>query len=293
MQRDEFTPIIFGASGLLGTALYNYFSPLDPQTIGTYARESRRGLLPFQLNKTPLSALPLQSNRHYHAIICAAITNINYINTHPDETALVNVQGTLKLIAQLTERGIPITFISSDNVFRGDVGGYSDCSVPQPVSVYGQQKRTVEQALMQQTDGQCSIIRLSKIIGVAGRDNSILNDITRQLLGKAPVKAAADLIFNPTALADIVQAVGLIMRHQYTGYLNFCNPEAVSRYQLALRLADALAISADHIIKINFRELAPSGQRPLNTSMYHSACFADFAFTHIDNCIRQHLAFWN
>lgn len=292
LLRDT-TPVIFGASGLLGAALYNHFRQLTPQTIGTCASKPCAGLLAFQLNQSPLSALPLQPSVRYHAVICAAITNISYINRYPAESALVNVQGTLKLIGQLTERGIPITFISSDNVFRGDVGAYSDSSVCEPVSVYGQQKRTVEQALMQLTDGQCSIIRLSKIIGPAGQDNSILNDITRQLLGQAPVQAAADLIFNPTALADIVQAVGLIMRHQYRGYLNFCNPEAVSRYQLALRLADALAITHDNIIKINFRQLDPSGQRPLNTSMQNSACFADFPFTSLARCISQQQAFWN
>lgn len=287
------TPIIFGASGLLGGALFRHFKPRVPGTIGTYATTPDPQLTEYKFNHTDLASLPLDPATRYYAIICSSLTNIGYINANPVETAHINVDGTIQLIKQLTERSIPILFVSSDNVFTGSTGGYADNSDAPPVSEYGRQKRAVEQALMVMTQGQAAIIRLAKIIGNSATDGTILNDIIRQLNAEGPVKAASDLIFNPTYIDDIVKAIDWLMQSGHTGTVNFCNPEVVSRYELALLLADQFSVRRDKITEIKFRELDPSGKRPLNTTMQNSACFHDFVFTTVRTCIAQHYANWN
>lgn len=281
------TPIIFGASGLLGGALFSYFKKQYPGTIGTYASRPDSQLYEYKFNNTDLGSLPLQPSTRYYAIICSSLTNIGYINANPVETAQVNVDGTIRLIKQLSERAIPILFVSSDNVFTGNTGGYTDDSEAPPVSEYGRQKRAVEQALLALTQGQASILRLAKIIGDSLSDGTILHDIIRQLTADGPVKAASDLIFNPTYIGDIVTAIEWLIQTGHSGTFNFCNPEIISRYELTLRLADRFAISRDKIIEIKFRELDPSGKRPLNTTMQNSHCFQNFSFTSIHSCIEQ------
>ncbi len=287
MQLSNTTPIIFGASGLLGGALFCHFKKQYPGTIGTYASRPDSQLYEYKFNNTDLGSLPLQPSTRYYAIICSSLTNIGFINANPVETAQVNVDGTIRLIKQLTERAIPILFVSSDNVFTGNTGGYTDDSEAPPVSEYGRQKRAVEQALMALTQGQACIVRLAKIIGDLPNDGTILNDIIRQLFSEEPVKAASDLIFNPTYIGDIVTAIEWLIQKGHSGTFHFCNPEAVSRYELAQRLAERFAISPNKIIEIKFRELDPTGKRPLNTTMLNSHCFQDFSFTTIHSCIEQ------
>ena len=292
-KTPSITPIIFGASGLLGSALFRRFKQLYPGTIGTYANHPNPELVEYKFNQTDLASLPLEPATRYYAIICSSLTNIGFINANPVETAQINVDGTIELIRQLTERAIPILFVSSDNVFTGNSGGYSDDSDAPAVSEYGRQKRAVEQVLMTLTQGQAAIIRLAKIIGDSPTDGTILNDIIRQLKADSPVKAASDLIFNPTFVGDIVAAIATLLSTGTMGTFNFCNPEIVSRYQLTVRLADRFAVSHDKITEIKFSDLDPSGKRPLNTTMLNSACFAAFTFTSIADCIEQHFAFWN
>ncbi|QTH71038.1 sugar nucleotide-binding protein [Pseudoalteromonas xiamenensis] len=292
-KNGKLTPIIFGASGLLGAHLYDYYSQKDSHTIGTYASKETKGLSQFQFSVNTLADLPLLDGQNYIAVICASLTNIGYINAHPIETAKINVDGTISLIQQLHQKKIPILFISSDNVFTGDTGGYKDNSIDLPVSEYGKQKRAVEQALIDITQGECTILRLAKIIGNSRSDNTILNDIIRQISAPEEVKAASDLIFNPTFVGDIVKAINLLIETNAKGIFNFCNPEIFSRLDLVLKLADVFHISCHKIVEIKFSELDNSGKRPLNTTMINSEFFSTFSFTSVEQCIENHINFWS
>ncbi|QPB82636.1 sugar nucleotide-binding protein [Pseudoalteromonas rubra] len=292
MAKDQqLTPIIFGASGLLGSHLFSHFIKTRPNSIGTYARNPQPGMQQFQLQENTLADLTLNSSCHYIAIICASLTNIGAINADPQKAAKVNVDATLALINELHEQQIPIIFVSSDNVFTGDQGGYTDDSLAPAVSEYGKQKRRVETALMSLTEGQATVIRLAKIIGSPGADGTILNDIAGQINSGDPVKAATDLIFNPTDVKDIVRAVDFLVEQNVKGVFNFCNPESFSRYDLAKMIATALQ-SGTPLQKIRFSELDPSGKRPLNTTMINSARFSEFSFTSVQTCIETGIGQW-
>ncbi|ALU44772.1 sugar nucleotide-binding protein [Pseudoalteromonas rubra] len=290
-EDQQLTPIIFGASGLLGSHLYRHFVSTRPNSIGTYGHNPQPGMQQFQLQEHTLSDLTLDTSCQYIAIICASLTNIGAINAEPEKAAQVNVEATLALIKALHQQQIPIIFVSSDNVFTGDTGGYTDDSLAPAVSEYGKQKRCVENALMSLTEGQACILRLAKIIGSPGADGTILNDIAGQINAGVPVKAATDLIFNPTDIKDIVRAVDMLVALNAKGLFNFCNPQSFSRYDLAQMMASALR-SDTPLQAIRFSDLDPSGKRPLNTTMINSARFSEFNFTSVQTCIETGIRQW-
>ncbi|MDK1285609.1 sugar nucleotide-binding protein [Pseudoalteromonas umbrosa] len=291
-KTQQLTPIIFGASGLLGGHLFEHFYTKDKHTIGTYSSNEKAQLTKFDLVEDHLDILKLQTSHKYVAIICASLTNIGYINSNPDESFAINVSATENLIRSLYDKQIPIIFISSDNVFPGRTGGYADNNQEAPVSEYGVQKRELESRLMDITHGNSCILRLAKIIGEAGQDGTILNDIVKQLKSGNEVKAASDLIFNPTAISDIVSAVEKLISERRKGTYNFCNPQIFSRLDLTNMLASSLDIGNSHITDIKFSELDNSGKRPLNTTMINSTIFDDFKFTDVETCIQKGLYSW-
>lgn len=294
MEKNKkiITPIIFGASGLLGSSLYKHFLSSNLAPIGTYRQSKKNDLVYFDLAQSQLKDLYLKPNINYYAIICASLTNISYINENPEQTARVNVDATLDLIHSLHNLSIPILFISSDNIFSGKDGNYSDQCIADPISEYGKQKNRVEQALNELTQGQCIILRLAKIIGDNVNDGSILNDIASQLQSSKEVKAASDLIFNPTALSDIIRAIELLINKEAHGTFNFCNPELFSRLDLTNILAKQLEINQSKIQPILFSEIDKSGKRPLNTSMINSSIFNDFTFMNLHECIQSQINLW-
>ncbi|MFT2111666.1 sugar nucleotide-binding protein [Marinomonas sp. 2405UD68-3] len=291
-ENKKITPIIFGASGLLGYRLYQHFLSRNLSPIGTYNQSEKSGLVFFDLEHSQLKDLKIQTNNNYFAIICASLTNISYINENPKETAKINVDATIRLISSLNELNIPILFISSDNVFSGKKGNYSDTSVANPISEYGKQKRIVEVALNEITKGECIILRLAKIISNNANDSSILNDIVSQLQSSKPIKAARDLIFNPTALSDIVRAIELLINKEARGFFNFCNPESFNRLELTKILAEQLEINQCNIQSVLFSDIDESGKRPLNTSMVNSFIFKNHTFMNINECIQSQIKLW-
>jgi len=292
MEKVEaLSPIVFGASGLLGGYLFRTIKRRYPGVIGTYHNNKSVGLRAFDFKSSELSQLNLRRGERYYAIVCSAITSISQINEDPAAAALVNVVGTLRLIEQLKNYGIPVLFISSDNVFSGKQGGYLDGSVAEPVSEYGRQKREVERVLLDYDDGAC-VLRLAKIMGDKPNDATILNDIAGQLLSGQLVRAARDLIFNPTAVEDIAQAVLEVLRRRITGVRNLCNPQHYSRLVLTYAVAEALGLDDERIQPVSFSDIDPSGKRPLNTTMINSDCFRDFAFKDVDACIARAQRYW-
>ena len=292
-KNSAMTPIIFGASGLLGGYLYDHFTRKDYRTIGTFSANARSGLCHFDFRCSRVDSLPLKSETRYIAILCSAIGNISYINQHPADARAVNVEGTQRVIAELSALKIPVLFISSDNVFSGEQGGYTDRAQAEPVSEYGKQKKEIEDYLQSSYPEQSTTLRIAKIIGNHQADGTILNDIVQQLQSGSIVKAASDLVFNPTAVKDIIRAIEVLLRSEAVGTFNFCNPEPISRLTLTEKVAQALMIPANTIQAIQYADIDPSGKRPLNTTMVNSSCFQAFSFTSLQRSIaacRDHWA---
>lgn len=286
------TPIIIGASGLVGGYLFEHFKKQDSATIGTFGQCAKADMVQFSLHTSRMSDLPLQADKSYVAIICAAVTNIKYINDNPDEAEAINVTATVKLMQEFHNAGIPVIYVSSDNVFRGDTGVYRDNSPRHPVSEYGVQKAKAEDQLLALTQGNCTIIRLAKVVGNATDSTSILFDIYKQLNSGDLVRAATDLIFNPTYIGDTVAMFESLLKQQQIGVFNFCNTEVYNRYDLSVLVANALQMPKPNLKAISFLEIDSSGKRPLNTTMINSSIFEDFQFTTIAGCIERFKQYW-
>jgi dTDP-4-dehydrorhamnose reductase len=282
---------IIGASGTIGNALLGACRNRYPDTIGTAFRQIRDDLITFELGKQHPKDLPLNQPDYDSIVIAAGITNIGYINTNPMETSKINVSATLELAEEMLCRGLHVIFLSSDNVFRGDSGGYHDKSETNPVSEYGIQKKQVEEAL-KKIDGKRTVIRLTKAVGLIRGDGTVIDDIISQITKSEVVKAASDLVFNPTFVGDIVNGILKLKEEKIYGTVNFANPEIWNRYQLTLRLAELMYVNSTKIREILFSDLNIAGGRPLNTTVKNSKCFANMSFKSVEDCMQEIMAQW-
>lgn len=140
---------VTGGSGKLGTALV------------------QRGCLSLPCDITQPNDLigGINAMKPDVLIHCAALTSVDYCETHYKEAFEVNVRGTLNVFDSLPKESTMI-YISTDHVFPGDNWfdkGYSEVHKPQPTNYYGFTKWGGELA-MQQTTFNCRpiIVRTSK-----------------------------------------------------------------------------------------------------------------------------------
>ena len=143
--------LVTGASGLLGLNLC-MMGAVDDEIVGFTYKNPLSGV-PFttiNIDLTSTDGLAAQLDRLKPALVinCAAIANIDYCESHPEQARAVNTDMPAHLAELCDKSAIPLVHISTDAVFDGEVGNYSETDEPNPLSVYARTKLEGERAVL-------------------------------------------------------------------------------------------------------------------------------------------------
>ncbi len=256
--------IIIGANSFIGKYLYEYFSKKE-KVIGTYFSKPEENLIQFDVTNPDLEKLGNLTNEKY-CIICSAIGRIDDCKKEEEKSRKINVEGTEKLIEQLFSKNITPIFLSSSYVFEGDKKNPDEKDERNPGTVYGKQKKEIEDFLMNSRK-KFLILRLSKVYGLKKGDNSLLTGMIEQI-SKNPVnKYAENQVMTPVYVEDVVKALDSAISQDLKGIYNVSGEEQFSWYDLAKIINNEFKlnkrIEACSINDFNFLEKP----RPLNTGL--------------------------
>ena len=188
---------IIGASGLLGSNLA-YCWRHKYEVFGTYVQH------PVKIQDVDIRALDAlnkeQLNRFIentkpHAVInCAALTNIDFCEDHPQEARALNADLVRSLVQALASKGIKLFHLSTDNVFDGRKGNYTESDDASPVNVYGQTKIDGEREALK--DPNVFVVR-TNIFGWNVQDKKSLAEwCISELTQHKRIKGFTDAIFS-------------------------------------------------------------------------------------------------
>jgi dTDP-4-dehydrorhamnose reductase len=257
---------VIGASGFLGRHLLRSYRQSFPDCVGTACSNMGPGLTHFDLRKPDLTALRLEESGHKAVLIASAKPNIAFCEQQPAAAYGVNVTGTLELLRQIGRTSMAVIFLSSDYVFEGTRGNYTDADKVKPTTAYGRHKAIIEREIPSLVENFL-ILRLSKMYGLEKNDGTLLCDLARSFAMGEEVMAAADQFFCPTEVTDLVRAIVAIQERETRRVLNVCCSGIWSRYEIARALAEAMSVNVARIKKISLHEHPAMKGRPLNTSM--------------------------
>lgn len=278
--------IIIGASSYVGRMIYDYFSKKNMAIVGTYYSSPTPEMVYFDLGQPDLNNLKIPLDKATYAFIVSMITDMDACKRDQERSNKINIEGIKNLIGQLFERGIVPIFISSDYVFKGDKGNYSELDKKNATLVYGRQKMMIEDFLLK-TDKPFMIARLGKVFGLTPDDGTILTTWTNQLKNNDTIRCATDQIFSPTYVSDIVRALDVSIQKELRGCYNIASTETFSRFQLARMVKSQLGIRTGKIIPCSIRDFDFLDPRPLNTSLNPNKFIkaTNFKFTSIQECL--------
>lgn len=265
---------VIGASGFIGGHLFCKYRSEYADSVGTAYSRVTDGMTKFDLRNPDAALLNLRDTGHEAVVISSAMPLIGWCEANPEDSYALNVKGTLELARQLAEMNMHVIFLSSDYVFDGKTGGYTDKSVTCPVTEYGRQKAEVERELPNVTNNY-TVARLSKIYGTGFMDKTIIDDIAMSLVEAKTIKVATDQFFSPTHVDDVVAMVMRIQEQEVKGLVNLCHSNKYSRDMIATRLIALLDVSPDLVQRISLHDIPGMESRPLDTSIIASACFED------------------
>jgi dTDP-4-dehydrorhamnose reductase len=286
--------LIFGASGFLGGKLIEHYVKAKKKAIGTYSKSKKQGLLKFDLENPDLKSLSsglsmkgMSLKDFTHAVICSSVTEMDLCKTEPEKTYAINVTGTKKLISQLFDTGIIPVFISTDYVFDGSRGNYSEEDERKPVLAYGKHKKEVEDYLMGSGKNYL-IVRSAKLYDITG-DDKVITGLTSDLKAGKQLSMATDQILSPTYVRDVCRAIEILIDRNITGCYNVCSDKAISRYELATIVKKELGIKEGGVKPCSIKEFKFEDKRPLNTSMNNKRFkeLTGFKFTALKEVLKK------
>ncbi|CAM2067444.1 Sugar nucleotide-binding protein [Sulfidibacter corallicola] len=264
---DVPTSLVIGGDGFVGRAMIRQYRLWNVKCAGTSRRMNPAPDLAFlDLAEPNLSAVVPDLERFQDAVIVAAEANVGRCERDPERSYQINVRGTLQLVDQLITAGIRPVFSSSDSVFAGVEGNYTEEDIPEPVIHYGHQKLETEREILARTGGAGLVLRYSKIYSLEKGDGSILDEMATMFACGKQVKAATDQIFCPLLREDLIRIVATLQVADARGLVHVCGDEAWSRYDIACRLAEAMALDpAECVLPISLSDLGL--ERPKNIAM--------------------------
>jgi dTDP-4-dehydrorhamnose reductase len=209
---------IIGANGRLGAAL---------------AREYARDLEVSGFNRNHLDLGKLDqvrstlSDTEFDVLInCAALTNVDYCQSHRDEAFLINAQAPRLLAEICSEKSARLIHISTDYVFDGvQDTPYVEEDPPAPLSVYAESKLAGEKEVLAVSPKNL-VVRLSWVFGPD--KPSFIDQIIQRARENETVMAVADKFSSPTYAIDAAEWLRRAWDKDAQGILHLCNSGACS-----------------------------------------------------------------
>ncbi len=267
--------MITGAEGQLGKALQigltDKFNILSTTRQPTQLAKNQRNVQKLDITDKENISNVLESFKPDIIINCAAYTNVDGSEINKDLAHQVNVEGLRNLI-QLSDINTYLIQISSDYVFDGDSGPYSEDEHTFPVNYYGKTKLEAEN-ILRGTRRKWAIFRPNVLYSsdLFSKGN-FFAWIYKSLLKKDSISVVSDQISNPTFNQQFVKAIFQCIIMDFEGILHIGSDDYMSRYEFAMEIAMVFGLDSALIIKIDTDSLTQKvksyiAKRPLHSGL--------------------------
>ncbi len=262
--------LVTGAGGFLGRYVSLQAAASGQSLLGTV---HRRGA---DKNAYPVEAIDLTGPSSARELIervkptvvvnCAALTNVDECEIHPDRAHLVNAELPGQLSAACAERGARFIHVSTDSVFDGERGDYTEDDVPRPLNSYAKSKLAGE-TLVRESCEEALILR-TNFIGLSESGTSGLADwIASSLEAGKDINGFTNVVFSPLLADDLARLILEVADTGLRGTYNACARNSCSKYDFALGVASAVGLDGALVHPVKLSEGQLLARRPLNTSL--------------------------
>ena len=219
---------------------------------------------------------------------CGAMSRPDDCELSQAEAFDTNVYGTVQLLLNAEAFQSFFIFLSTDFIFDGKKGLYTELDEPAPLSYYGRTKRDAEEAVMEYQYGW-SIVRTSFVYGkpIYGR-NCFVSMIAQKLRSGTAFKIVDDQYRTPTHATDLARGMAVIAAERKEGVFNLAGESVVTPYQMAIATAEYLKVTNHQLTAVTTEELQEATRRPAKGGLSIEKAKAELNYSPI--CFEEGLA---
>ncbi len=178
-----------------------------------------------------------------YCINCAAYTNVEGAEKHPEEAHTLNVEAVKKIVASCNKHHITLVHISTDYVFDGSKSTpYVETDATAPLNQYGKSKLLGEQFIEQDAKAYY-IIRTSWLYSKIEKAN-FYNAILNKARETEELQVVNDQIGTPTNVSNLAAfIIELLSKNPEKGLYHFSDKKIMSWYDFAQTILDEHQLS--------------------------------------------------
>lgn len=171
----------------------------------------------------------LKEVRPQTILLLAASTNPNFCELNPQESKAINLDAVANLAECANGVGAKLVFTSTDLVFDGNKGHYSEDDLPSPINIYGKHKLEAERTVLDANQRNV-VCRMPLMFGAAFGDNvSVLQGMMHSLKNDKPLKLFTDEFRTPVDGVDAAKGLFWAAR-RVEGLVHLGGKTRISRF---------------------------------------------------------------
>lgn len=260
--------LITGASGLLGGSLM-------------WAWRQRCALLgvyhahPVRIPGAELCGADLSDRTAFRKIAetfrpdavihCAALTDLDFCERNPEAADRVNIGAVQNIVFGLRSLPAKLVFISTDAVYDGRKGNYTEEDPTAPVNHYGRTKCRGEEAALEHPG--CLVLRTSLFGWNSLPKESLSEWILNRLMKGETIRGFFDVHFSALYTMELADLMEACLEKDLSGVYVAASRGGITKYDFAKNLAAAFGLDGRLVEKASVDDLNFSAKRGKNLSL--------------------------
>jgi dTDP-4-dehydrorhamnose reductase len=272
--------LITGVSGFIGSELANHLNK-NFEIIGIDIQKPLSKKIKFykgSITNESLLERIFKENKIDIIIHSAAEKSLKNCENNKKLVYKTNYLSTKKLYEFSKINDSKFIFISSDIVFNGIKGNYSEDEKPSPINQYGRLKQLCENFLINK--GNVAICRTALVFGRVPRNQKryfnkivkqselivqgyLVDHVLKRIENNLPIFLAKNEYCNPTSKKTLAKQIMAVIQEDTSGIIHCCGKEKISKFNFGKQVAKYFKLNSKLIKDIISKEEL----RPKNVSL--------------------------
>lgn len=260
--------LITGISGLLGNNLACYFRD-KYEVSGTYNSHdvTIEGVYTHKCDFSNSDDIRnrISADKPDIIIHCASLTNIDDCEVSKEYTEKINVGATRTISEAADKHDIKLIYISSDSVYDGVKGNFSENDKINPQNYYGLSKYLGELEVLKVPN---SLVLKTNIFGWNIQEKTSLGEwVIKSLQDQKTINGFKDAIFSSIYTFELARVIDIAIVKNLSGTFNCGASDYCSKYEFAVKIAELFDFDKSLIIPVSIDDYDFKAKRGKNLSL--------------------------
>ncbi len=265
--------LVTGANGLVGSRLCAQLSAAGHEVVGLGRGERRAQgaalYLSCNLGDADAVRAGVAEVKPEAIIHCASMTHVDGCESNREGAFTDNVLAAKNIARAAAGVEAHLVYVSTDYVFDGDKGPYTEEDLPNPRGAYAITKLMGEAVVkLFSKPAGWAIARTAVVYGYPpGPNNNFGTWLAGSLSKGEKIKLFEDQLVSPSLASNVAAMLGELALKRETGIWNICGAEVVDRVTFGRRLCAVFGFDSSLITPTKLRDLNLASPRPLKSGL--------------------------